>query len=67
MLTTINAPCLDLAGLRPVERRFLLLHAEYDLTPEDIAEVYEVPLSTVERLLAAAWQKYEACLARLRW
>ncbi len=67
MLTTINALCLDLAELRPVERRLLLLHVEYDLTPEDLAEVYEVALSTVERVLAAAWRKYETCLARLRW
>jgi DNA-directed RNA polymerase specialized sigma24 family protein len=67
MLRTISALCLDLADLRPVERRLLLLHVEYGLTPEDLAEVYQVAPSKVERVLAAAWRKYGESVARLRW
>lgn len=66
-MTMMNALCLGLAGLRPVERRFLVLHYEHDLTSGELAELYEMPTAKVERVLQRAWEKYDFCLASIRW
>ena len=47
-MTMMNALCLGLAGLCPVERRLLVLHYEHDLSPGELAELYEMPTAKVD-------------------
>jgi DNA-directed RNA polymerase specialized sigma24 family protein len=67
MGTELNLLCLDLAGLRDDERRFLLLSADHGLGVEDLAEVFEMPTDAARRVLESARRKYDRCYRRFRW
>ena len=66
-MNDFNLLCVDLAGLRPIERRFLRLHVEYGLTADELADVFQVPSAVSGRVLREARRKYLQCSTRVRW
>jgi DNA-directed RNA polymerase specialized sigma24 family protein len=66
-MSNFNPLCLDLADLRPLEKRLLHLHGRYGLSVSELADVFDAPTDKVKRMLHTAKRKYNVIYRRVKW